>query len=522
MGFIGSIFDASKGAGFQAKGADILNPASAANWQQNYGQTQAGIGQQQNFVNALQGLNGVQNQADVYNQMQGLQGQLQQQAQGAGPNPALNQLAQTTGQNVANQAALMASARGAGANTALQARQAGMQGAAAQQQAAGQAATLRAQQQLAAQQALQQQQGLLGNMATNQVGQQQTGLNALNQFSQGAQNLTQEQINAQNNANIAMQSNVNNANAQIAAQNARTQGGLLSSIFGGAQQLLGGPISSLFGGGGGAEGFTMPEMGSSFASGGTGAEALTSSADLTPASLGSQFGQQVTAPTNAIFTPPQTPGAGAYSNMRFGSGTNFAKGGEVKGPKSHIGKHLNMAKGGEVPFKGYNPEKHSKSGGLNDSYRKKYNKEHGSHLKRPVTGHPEPGSEAAGRKKSFCARMKGVKGPTSDGGKLTPKGAALKRWNCHAHGGEIHGDHDEECVHYAHGGEHDMRSGGHVPGKPKVGGSKDSYKNDTVPAMLSPGEIVLPRSVTHSDDPVKNAAKFVEAILAKSRSRKKK
>jgi hypothetical protein len=26
--------------------------------------------------------------------------------------------------------------------------------------------------------------------------------------------------------------------------------------------------------------------------------------------------------------------------------------------------------------------------------------------------------------------MKGVKGPTSKGGKLTPKGAALKKWGC--------------------------------------------------------------------------------------------
>jgi len=26
--------------------------------------------------------------------------------------------------------------------------------------------------------------------------------------------------------------------------------------------------------------------------------------------------------------------------------------------------------------------------------------------------------------------MSGVKGPTSKGGKMTPKGAALKRWNC--------------------------------------------------------------------------------------------
>lgn len=118
--------------------------------------------------------------------------------------------------------------------------------------------------------------------------------------------------------------------------------------------------------------------------------------------------------------------------------------------------HHKMAEGGEVdrPFKGYSSEKHARTGGLNDEYREKYNREHGSDLKRPVTGNPKPGSEAAGRKKSFCARMKGVKGPTSEGGELTPKGAALKRWNCHAHGGKIEDtDHDEECMHYAEGGD---------------------------------------------------------------------
>ena len=78
----------------------------------------------------------------------------------------------------------------------------------------------------------------------------------------------------------------------------------------------------------------------------------------------------------------------------------------------------------DKPFHGYNPKKHSKSGGLNDSYRKKYNRENGSHLKRPSGDKTNP------RHKSFCARMSGVKGPTSKDGKLTPKGAALKRWHC--------------------------------------------------------------------------------------------
>lgn len=82
------------------------------------------------------------------------------------------------------------------------------------------------------------------------------------------------------------------------------------------------------------------------------------------------------------------------------------------------------------PFIGYNPKKHSATGGLNDAYREKYNRETGSKLQRPVTGKVKPGSDAAKRRKSFCARMSGVSGPTSKDGKLTPKGAALKRWRC--------------------------------------------------------------------------------------------
>lgn len=81
------------------------------------------------------------------------------------------------------------------------------------------------------------------------------------------------------------------------------------------------------------------------------------------------------------------------------------------------------------PFHGYNKNKHAKTGGLSAKYRKKYNAKTGSNLKAPVTESNPKGKKAA-RKRSFCARMKGVKGPTSKEGKLTPKGAALKRWKC--------------------------------------------------------------------------------------------
>jgi hypothetical protein len=64
-----------------------------------------------------------------------------------------------------------------------------------------------------------------------------------------------------------------------------------------------------------------------------------------------------------------------------------------------------------------------------------------------------------------------------------------------------------------------LKGGGHVPGKPKVGGAKNSYANDTVKARLSPGEIVIPRSITMGQNPIQDSAKFVQSVLAKRKVR---
>lgn len=61
-----------------------------------------------------------------------------------------------------------------------------------------------------------------------------------------------------------------------------------------------------------------------------------------------------------------------------------------------------------------------------------------------------------------------------------------------------------------------LKAGGSVPGHANVPG--DSLKNDTVHAMLSPGEIVLPRSVTQSANPSEAAARFVAAMKAKKKA----
>lgn len=76
-----------------------------------------------------------------------------------------------------------------------------------------------------------------------------------------------------------------------------------------------------------------------------------------------------------------------------------------------------------------------KTDGMSSKAVKAYRRENpGSKLKTAVTTKPsklKKGSKAAKRRKSFCARMSGNKGPMKDEkGRPTPKAKALRRWNC--------------------------------------------------------------------------------------------
>jgi hypothetical protein len=85
------------------------------------------------------------------------------------------------------------------------------------------------------------------------------------------------------------------------------------------------------------------------------------------------------------------------------------------------GANLSVGRGEKLPV--------SKGAGLTAKGRAKYNAATGSNLKAPA---PNPKTKAdAGRKKSFCARMSGMKGPMQDEkGRPTRKAASLKRWGC--------------------------------------------------------------------------------------------
>jgi hypothetical protein len=77
----------------------------------------------------------------------------------------------------------------------------------------------------------------------------------------------------------------------------------------------------------------------------------------------------------------------------------------------------------------------SSTGGLTQKGVDAYRRENpGSKLQTAVTTKPsklKPGSKAAKRRKSFCSRMSGVKGPMKDEkGRPTRKALALRKWNC--------------------------------------------------------------------------------------------
>jgi len=85
--------------------------------------------------------------------------------------------------------------------------------------------------------------------------------------------------------------------------------------------------------------------------------------------------------------------------------------------------------------------------------------------------------------------------PASQQNTNKPIGYNKGGYTCYAYGGVAH-DHGI-C----------MKLGGHIVGHAQVDG--DSEENDTVPAMLSPGELVIPRSVpkdgAHMEEFAKNA-----------------
>lgn len=127
------------------------------------------------------------------------------------------------------------------------------------------------------------------------------------------------------------------------------------------------------------------------------------------------------------------------------------------------------------------------------------------------------GSSAAGAEGGQITPFGFTKTMMAEGGMMPDTGSQVAAKKENYSGSKSFLDHfKEKAPMMAEGGmAKNMKMGGHVPGKATVGGAKNDYANDTVPAVLSPGEWVIPRSVTKSANPRQAAAKFVDALLKK-------
>jgi hypothetical protein len=457
MGAIGGLLGMAGGAG----GSGFSGPqASGAGTSGIYNPTSvAQLGTAYGGVQGAQTaqqnlLSALQGQNGLGNQSQNYN-QLQGVINGTGPNPAQAMLAQQTGQNVAQQGALMAGQRGAASNVGLMARQAAQQGAATQQQAVGQGATMQAQQSLNAI-------GQAGQMANTQAGQQigQTNANTAAQQAEQA-----ALINAQlgvNNSNVGIQSNINSVNGQLA--NTQMQGGqgLIGGLMNGASSVL-----------------------SSLADGGDVEPISTTNSEMSP-----QNGQLLS-PTPAAPAP---------------------------GPQSMFGKFL---KGAVKKDKG--PGTAPASGAQTGPQALKEGTSNLVQALAGLHGSSDPSSigQNEGDATNAPAGPMGNFAAPDDSGDDQPLGDIDTPE--YAKGGRVPalvspGERflkPKDVKEVAKGKKSPMKAGETIPGKPKVGGAKNSYANDTVPKKLEVGGIVLPRSVTQSKNPEKDAAAFVRDVLAK-------
>lgn len=478
---------------------------------------------QQHLNDSLNLANGARNQSQALSAQQALAGQQQGVANqyqgvvnGTGPNPAMAALNQATGQNVANQSALMAGQRGASSNVGLLARQAAQQGASTQQQAVGQVATMQANQSLNALSGLSGQQQAIGNTEQNvaniagqQVGAQETGIGAQQQAAsnlvgqqqaqqqavagqantlagqqvagvnqntsaqQSEQQILQNALANQNQQNVAMQTNTNTANAALKNTSLQGQqaitGGLMNSLGSGAGSLLGGSAGGGAGAGAGAAAAAMAQGGQvrkpkkmAF-----GYDTSNDQADQTTPNATS-----VTTPYAAI-PSPQTIGSSQAT----------------QGPQSSLGQILKngFAKGLQ-----------------SDPFNMASNQNYGAQALQKGFGSfgPAIGSLLSGKNSSSS-----LYGGTDSN--TTPSNAP-----------SIPDSGIEEGM-AAKGGmakKHDYRGGGnvkaHTPAQKAVKAG-NSYSNDKIPAVLSEGEVVIPRSIMQGKDPARGAADFVAKVLAK-------
>lgn len=451
--FIGSGIGSSK---FDPDKSQFQLPNAGQTQQQSQANMQAALGQQAPGMDASgKGFQDKQSQ---------LSSMLMNQAQNPGGQDYAQQIAnaqlkQGTDRNIAQQYAM---AQSMGGNQAGARRNIANQAGALNQSAAGQSASMAGQIGLQQQEAQRQYQ-----LATQAqlAGVTQSGVgNAYNQ-----QQLRQNQYGMNQQAALGWGNYGQNANnAQLAAQIAQQQlaAGAYQSAANNAQSTTGGLIGGI------------ASVGSVFAHGG---EVPGYAAG---GSVGGGLGffgvgpPAVSQPEGPLFTMPKKGPLGESGQHPTGS-----KGGSSPQPSGGGGE---VESGGSVPeMSGAQMSGPVGGGGGGESLMTGTAPLAGGMMSAPVGGAAAGGIEAAG----------GIGGAAGAGDFVSMAPLLLAA----AYGGAVP----------------DYRVGGTVPGQAEYSG--DNSGNDTVDAKLSPGEIVLPRSVTQDPDAEEKAAAFVAAIKAKKR-----
>jgi hypothetical protein len=468
MGAIGGLLGTAGGA--SGTGFNVSNPTNAGQISSAYTGTQNALTQQQQFLAATQAQNGLANQTQNYNQLQGV-------VNGTGPNPAQAQLAQATGANTANQAALMAGQRGASQNVGLIARQAAQQGAANQQNSAGQAATLQANQSL---NALSQ----AGTMANQQAAQQAAATGANTQA-----NLSEQ------GALIGAQQGFNNNQAGLAQTTMQGQQGLIGGLMNAAGPVAG-AIGKLFAGGGTVQ----------MADGGTYGDTSTDNFDTVSQPTVAPSPQPIAQSPQAAPSVPQAaapiqaqPGGNGQSKFAqalnsFSAGMQKQQQGAKQPSQPNYGNP-----GANALFQGASALGNSIANMITPKTQPQQPQVvSGGSADTTIGGSPTPmdaGASAMPNNQTMMAANGGkVPALVSPGEKYLPPSAVKK---------------------VEREGKNPMAVGETIPGKPKVGGAKNDYANDTVPKTLEEGGIVLPRSVTQAKNPHWAAHAFVQQLMAK-------
>jgi hypothetical protein len=457
---------------------------------------------------------------NVFGQQQGVVDQYGQVAQGKGPNPALNMMRQQAGQNVNMAQGQAASQRGV--NPALAARMAVDAAGQSNQQTAGQGATLQAQQSLAA---MGQQAGALGQMQQGALGQQAAQTNLLGVTS-GAQN-------QQNNAEIANTLGTNQINAGVASQNAATNAAMVGGLMNAA---------------GGVAAMSDERVKTDIHRQQT--EALPGVPEATFRYKGLPGQWRGVIAQDVQEERPDLVAEGPDGYLRVDPSLapeKMARGGLIPGytdggmvPQAEMPELAGLAQGGFAPeptspLHGYldsleaqvqpAPQGFAEGGMAQPNIMPSFGTEP---LQAPTMrpqlsmpqpmdlGQPTPASAVAGREQiDFLDPNMNPQAEPPGSGSRPGIGSAFSdlknvgtgAYDRFARMGMPVG------LHLAAGGPVPMNfvGGGHVPGQAQVQG--DSGKNDIVPALLSPGEAVIPRSVMQSQNPATEAAAFVEHLL---------